>query len=71
MILPIDLQQLILDASQVQIGRSHLGMPSFMSRYGFVRVRILIPTSKIIYSGMLILEAGRVQKGRSHSNMLL
>ena len=50
LILPRDLQQLILDASQVQIGRSHLGMPSCKSKYGFVRVRILIPTSKMIYS---------------------
>ena len=68
-----------LEASQVQIGRSHLGMPSCMSKYRFVRVRISILVLKII-SGTwrpleadpggrwrLILEASQVQILRSHT----
>jgi hypothetical protein len=40
--------RLILGASQVQIGRIHLGMPSCMFKYRFVRARISILTSKTI-----------------------
>ena len=48
---------MILEASQVQIGRSHLGMPSCMSKYRFVRVPISILTSKIITGTWRPLEA--------------
>ena len=48
---------MILDASQVHIGKSHLGMPSYMSKYRFVRVRISIHTSKIISGTCRPLEA--------------
>ena len=37
-----------LEDSQVQIGKSYLGIPSRLSKYRFVGVRISILTSKII-----------------------
>ena len=40
--------RLILEASQVQIQMSYSNMPSCMSKCRFLRVRILIFTSKII-----------------------
>jgi hypothetical protein len=40
--------RLILEACQIQIGRSHSGMFPCISKYMVVRVRILILSSKII-----------------------
>ena len=55
--------RLILEASQGQIGRSLLGMPSCMSKYRFVGVRISILISKIISGIWRPLEAD--PKGQS------
>ena len=49
--------RLILEASQVQIGRLHLGMLSCMSKYRFVGVRILILISKVMSGTRRPLEA--------------
>ena len=49
-----------MEASQVQIGRSPLGMPSCMSKYRFVRVRISILTIKIVSGTWRLLEADPV-----------
>ena len=46
-----------MEASQEQIERSHLGIPSCMSKYRFLRVRISILTSKIITGTWRPLEA--------------
>ena len=43
---------MILEAGQVLIGRSNFNMPSCMSKYRFVRVRIPILTSKIMFGLM-------------------
>ena len=55
--------RLILEASQVQIGSFHLGMPSCMSKCRFVRVRISILTLKIIDGtwGLLEVDLGGQQ----------
>ena len=49
--------RLILEAIQVQIERSHLGMLSCMSKYRFFGVRISNLISKIMSSTRRLLEA--------------
>ena len=64
-----------LEASQVQIGRSHLGIPSFMSKYRFFRVSISFLKSKIIdgiWRPLKVYPGGQQDTDRqvSHCNML-
>ena len=53
----------------MQIGRSYLGVPSCMTKYRYIMVRIKIHKSKIMSGTWMPLEAvevGQVHKGRSY-----
>ena len=70
---PGDHCRLILEvgSGQVQIGRLHTGMPSFMPQYRFYRVRISILTFEIMSGTWRLLKAGsgQVQVGRLCTGM--
>ena len=62
-----------LEASQVQIGRSHLGITSFMYKYRFFRVSISFLKSKIIdgiWRPLKVYPGGQQDRQVSHCNML-